>query len=178
MTHSGQKLPLRPWMSDLSLPTVLHSVLGTTQRHHLTTVTVRTWGPEAVRRTKYRTEKIKRLKTKALKKKTPLEPNFWATDVTQKDDFLGVSDVTPGGFFFYYGSRRHRRWSPEVSDVTSRSPVPRWDQSKNQYFLQVKKEKKKTKSGIFPLLSRFHFFFRQIFLTHTCRNWFNAMKTS
>ena len=133
-------------MSDLSLPTVLHSLLGKTQRHHPTTVTARTWGQETVRRTKHRTEKTKRLKTKAPKTKTLLEPNFWVKNVTQKDKFLGGVRRYPGRiFFFYYCFTRHRRRSPEVSDVTSRSPVPCSEINlRISIFYRSKKEKRQT----------------------------------
>ena len=179
MNLSGQKLPLRPLTSDLSLPTVLHSVLDTTQKHHVTTVTARTWGPETVRRTKYRTEKTKRLKTKALKKKTLLEPNF-----------LGYRRY-PEGRFFLGGVRRYPlriffllRFQTSPSLIArgfrrhlQKSCSPVRSIQKSVFFTGQKREKK-TKPEIFPFLSKFHCFFRQIFLMHTCRNWFNAMTTS
>ena len=127
-----------------------------------------------MRRTKYRTEKTKRLKTKALKKETLFEPNFWVTDVTQKDDFFlgggGGCQTVPLDDLF----------STTVSDVTV-ADRPRFQMSLQEVlfpgeinpkisFCTVQKREKKTKPEIFPLLLKLHWFFRQTSLTHTCRN--------
>ena len=151
-------------MSDLSLATVLHSVLGTRQRHHTTTVTAvargpqikaspnnchsreanchRTSGPQSVQRKNYRTEKTQRLKTQALRTKTLFG-----------DKFLGYRRYPEGRFF--WGVRRYPRriFSTKVSEVTiadrartQTSPqevlFPGEINPKISFFLQVKREKK------------------------------------
>ena len=149
-----------------------HSVLSTRQRHHSTAFTAGTLGPQTVRCTKYRTEKITELNTKALK--TLFGAKFWVNDVT-KDDFFGLSGVTPRRFF-----------STTVSDVTV-ADCPRFHTSprkvlfpgeinpKIKIFYWSKKEKQK--SEICHLLSKLFCHLGQYFFC-TCRSNLNGMKNS
>ena len=110
-------------MSVLSLLTSAFNivVLHTRQRHHPAAATAMIWGPQTVWRTKYRTEKTKRLKTRSYRYTPLLESNFWVQTLPRRTIFLACQ-LLPLENFFLLGFptspllinrafRRHRKKS-------------------------------------------------------------------